>query len=71
MVIKQKRDLGNIEKLVEVLSPHNVLRRGYSITYINGKLATSTVDVHVGDQLVTTLQDGTLTSKVQSKNTDQ
>ena len=54
-----------LESLQRVLSPENTLRRGYSITRINGHAVTHAGDVAPGDIVETTLMDGTLISKVE------
>jgi exodeoxyribonuclease VII large subunit len=54
---------GNINHL----NPVNVLKRGYSITYNNGKAVKSISDAEVGDSLRTVLYKGELISKVERK----
>jgi exodeoxyribonuclease VII large subunit len=49
------------------LDPLNVLKRGYSITYSDGKAVRSASEVKVGDVLRTVLHKGELTGKVESK----
>jgi len=64
--------LNNIEKYIAVLNPVNVLKRGYSITLLNGKALKSRSDVQKGDTLNTILRDGIVTSKVTStQNNDK
>jgi exodeoxyribonuclease VII large subunit len=60
--------LNNTEKLVHILSPQQVLKRGYSITMVNGRLAKSVDDIKTGDLLSTTIADGVITAVVESKN---
>ena len=50
------------------LNPRNVLKRGYSITYINGAPLKSVSEALVGDDLKTTLYRGELMSRVTGKN---
>lgn len=50
--------------LLKVLSPEATLKRGYSITRIDGHSVTSAEDVPAGATLVTTLASGTITSTV-------
>jgi exodeoxyribonuclease VII large subunit len=53
------------------MSPENVLRRGYSITTINGKVLQKVEGVNAGDKLVTIISDGEITSVVNNiKKTD-
>ena len=46
------------------MSPENVLRRGYSITTINGKVLQRVDGVSAGDELITIISDGEITSIV-------
>lgn len=62
-VIKNK-ELENLEEKIRLLHPHNVLKRGYSITRLNGKALTRPADVKEGDVLVTELSEGEVVSKV-------
>ncbi len=53
--------------LLEALSPQATLRRGYSITRIAGRAVTSVSQLECGDEIITTLADGTFTSTVITK----
>ena len=55
------------ESNIGYLNPVNVLKRGYSITYKNGRAIKSISDVQIGDDLKTALYKGELMSKVESK----
>lgn len=55
----------NIENLLRVLSPENTLKRGYSITRVNGKALTSVSEVRAGDEVRTQLLDGEVRSRVE------
>jgi exodeoxyribonuclease VII large subunit len=57
--------LTNIIKSVSILSPANVLKRGYSITYLNGKSIRAIGNLATGDQVETIISDGTFSSTVQ------
>ena len=54
----------NYMSLLKVLNPSNTLRRGYSITRVNGKAVTSIKNVESGTIIVTTLADGEIKSEV-------
>ncbi|MBI5099552.1 MAG: exodeoxyribonuclease VII large subunit [Nitrospirae bacterium] len=54
------------ESNINHLNPVNVLKRGYSITYNNGRAVKSISDAEVGDNLRTVLYKGELISKVVS-----
>ncbi len=55
------------ENSINYLNPRNVLKRGYSITYNNGKVIKSKTDVKAGDSLKTVLYRGQITSKIEGK----
>lgn len=55
-------------ELLEVLSPQATLRRGYSITTINGHAVRSADELRPGDVVTTTLAEGTIQSTVTSNN---
>ena len=56
--------LNHLERSVANMSPEKVLRRGYSITTVNGKTVQSIKDIKTGDVLNTILIDGTVASDV-------
>ena len=62
------KEIENIEKNIELMNPENVLKRGYSITYMNGKVLKSVNDVREGDLLETILSDGDITSVTKKIN---
>ncbi len=51
------------ESTLGMLDPENVLRRGYSITTMNGRLIKSVSEVSVDDVIETRLRDGDIKSK--------
>jgi exodeoxyribonuclease VII large subunit len=59
-------ELDHISKQIRNMSPENVLRRGYSITLLNGKPITNFEEVKKGDTLKTTVLEGDISSVVQS-----
>lgn len=61
---KEKQNLQMAEKLTHVLSPINVLQRGYSITKINDKAIKSFNQVKKGDIITTLLADGEFSSTI-------
>jgi exodeoxyribonuclease VII large subunit len=58
--------LNNSEKNLNNLSPQNVLKRGYSITQMNGKSIRSSSQVKEGESLTTLLYEGSVSSTVKS-----
>lgn len=59
--------ISGMENTLGILDPENVLRRGYSITTLNGTLIKSITEVGSDDIIETRLNDGKLNSKVISK----
>ncbi|MDA8325460.1 MAG: exodeoxyribonuclease VII large subunit [Nitrospiraceae bacterium] len=53
------------EKTVKHLDPINVLKRGYSVAFLDGKVLKSVADVEAGASINIRLQDGTVKGKVQ------
>ncbi len=70
---KTSRDhLALLEKRTELNHPQNILKRGYSMTLVNGRAITSARNIQTGTPLETRLYQGTLISKVeQIKANDQ
>lgn len=62
---KENKRLEHISKMLSVLSPENTLRRGYSITRVDGKAVTDASSLKTGDTITTTLASGSITSKIE------
>jgi exodeoxyribonuclease VII large subunit len=56
--------LVTLDNTLKILSPENVLHRGYSVTSVNGKILKSTDQIRNGDLIDTQLYKGKLRSKV-------
>jgi exodeoxyribonuclease VII large subunit len=63
---KQTQKLQQLEEKVHFLDPIHVLKRGYSITRINGKAIDEHVLIPVDAELETQTVQGTISSKVTS-----
>ncbi|NGM74450.1 exodeoxyribonuclease VII large subunit [Sphingobacterium sp. SGL-16] len=59
--------LENITRLIKMADPAQLLKRGFSVTRINGKAVKSIADVQEGDIVETLLLDGKLQSQVITK----
>ncbi len=62
-----KEELANLllaEENIRLVDPLAVLKRGYSLTYRNGKLVRTIQELNQGDRLVTQLHDGKVESEV-------
>lgn len=62
-----KQKFISLERDLETMHPKNVLKRGYSITTLNGKAVASIGGVTAGDELETRVFDGVIISTVKSK----
>jgi len=56
--------LKSLENSSQHLNPENILRRGFSITSINGKILKNIEEIKNDDMIDTQLYRGTLKSKV-------
>ena len=63
--MKKQHQIKLLEKQLELLSPDNILKRGYSITYYNGKAITEISNLNVGTKLKTELYKGKLNVKIE------
>jgi len=61
----EKKNLGSIQEKLRLVDPQNILKRGYSLTMLNGKIVKSVNQLKESDQLETRLSDGTVESKVE------
>ncbi|REJ83789.1 MAG: exodeoxyribonuclease VII large subunit [Bacteroidetes bacterium] len=61
---KELQELNIIEKNIANMSPDNVLKRGYSITLLNGKVVKSASEVTHGDLIHSKLHEGEIISTV-------
>lgn len=61
---RQKARIRRLEDMLRILSPDNTLKRGYSITRINGRAVTDAASVKQGDIIETTLASGKFTSTI-------
>jgi exodeoxyribonuclease VII large subunit len=67
MLRHKKQELEKYSQLMHLADPINILKRGYSITTINGKSIKSVKDIPIKAQIKTQLVDGILTSIVEKK----
>lgn len=66
LIDKKKNTLGELEKQVQILDPVRVLKRGFSITRLNGRALSDPAKARKGDLLITELQNGEIKSTVES-----
>ena len=61
---EQQGRVGVMEEKVRLLHPDNILKRGFSITRLNGKVVTCAKDLKPGDELCTQVYEGEVMSVV-------
>jgi len=61
---ERKADLNNIQRLLQLADPKQLLKKGFSITKINGHAITQESTVKVGDEIETILYEGIVYSKI-------
>ena len=68
--LKDRRgQIQHLQQQVSSLDPVNILKRGYSITRVDGVLLQSVQQVNDGDLITTILSDGTVSSTVRTEQT--
>ncbi len=68
--LKDRRgQIQHLQQQVSSLDPVNILKRGYSITKVDGVLLQSVQQVNDGDLITTILSDGTVSSTVRTEQT--
>ena len=68
LLTEHHRVLNDIEKNVQLLDPIHVLKRGFSISMLNGKSIQGVDQVKDGDVIETRLMDGTFRSIIQKND---
>lgn len=63
-IVNEFNSLLQMETKVELLHPENVMKRGYSITYLNGKALKESSEITGNSEIVTQLYKGKLISTV-------
>lgn len=65
---KNDQRLNAYKETLNILKPENILKRGYTITTINGKILKSAAGPAVGDIIDTIFSDGTISGRVIGKS---
>ena len=66
-VSQNHQKLASADTKIKLLDPRNILKRGYSLTYKNGKLLKDTVEIKEGETVTTKLMKGSFESEIKSK----
>lgn len=65
IIRNEKKNLNLIGEKLRLVDPQNILKRGYSLTLLNGKIVKSVDQINIGDRLQTKLGDGMVGSVVE------
>lgn len=63
-----KKRIENIQTIIKILHPDNVLKRGYSISMKNGKAIKDVTGLQKGDVVTTKVYNGTFESEIKTKS---
>ena len=61
---KNKQRIDQLTKSIQYLSPDKVIKRGYSLSILNGKIIQKLSDLNLGDKITTRISDGSFDSEV-------
>jgi exodeoxyribonuclease VII large subunit len=64
---RQKLTLEHHHKTIQMMSPQNILRKGYAIIRVKDAIASSAESIHQGDDIEVILKDARLISTVKEK----
>jgi exodeoxyribonuclease VII large subunit len=67
LINQQNQSLDALGQKVQLLDPQQILKRGYSITYFDGKPLTNSYGLNPGDKILTQLHKGSICSEIKSK----
>ncbi len=62
---KENNKINIFSKILEVINPEQIIKRGYALIYQNDKIVSSSKNIKAGDFLHIKMKDGEITSKVQ------
>ncbi len=63
-VDKQKEKLTSLERHIDAVNPSEVLKRGFTLTYVNGRKLSDNQNVKSGDKMRTITKNGSIDSTV-------
>ena len=63
----ENSNISTLQRMLSIYNPTDTLRRGFTITTLNGKRITKASEVSNGDKLITITYDGKITSIVENE----
>ena len=64
VLLNQEKNIQLLQSQVELLDPINILKRGYSLSFSEGRRVKSVQELQTGKSLETVLEDGSISSTV-------
>lgn len=65
VIRSEKKNLNAVAEKLRLVDPQNILKRGYSLTIVEGKILKSVKQISIGDKLETRVSDGTIESTIE------
>jgi exodeoxyribonuclease VII large subunit len=62
--LEESNKLNQLEKHIDLLNPIHILKRGYSMTTLNGRIINANSNIQTGQTIITTTADITIKSKI-------
>lgn len=63
----QQAQLAHFDSVVRIMAPENLLKKGFALVKVNGKITADANVIHIGDDIEVVLRDATITSTVKNK----
>jgi exodeoxyribonuclease VII large subunit len=67
MIFREQERIHFNENTARLVNPENILKRGYSITLIEGKIVKSVNQLNISEEIETRISDGKVKSKIVKK----
>jgi exodeoxyribonuclease VII large subunit len=68
---KEDQKLTGFSDTLSILNPENVMKRGFTITSLNGRIIRSSSEITEGILIKTAFSDGSITSLVTGKSDNE
>jgi exodeoxyribonuclease VII large subunit len=67
MIFREQERIHFNENTARLVNPENILKRGYSITLVEGKIVKSVNQLNISEEIETRISDGKVKSKIVKK----